>query len=324
MWRRFACRDWRLSVDDRRFLPLLSDLSQVDRSAIRPDGRVFRGDVRSANWDGGGDLSGGADSGATAGYLIDYSSGAMQVQAIYAEGGSIGSLTVDGVLTMGAGGKLQTAPDGNNRVEFDYSSFETMGFFNSSDVEVGSLGIATGNLWMVTSNSKSMNIASDTTLHLSATTGNYIQFLINGAEVMSVEGGGLSGPAVEWSTWTPTIANCTEGNGTKTGRYVQIGDTVIATFRFTFGSTSSLSGAPTVTLPVTAASTLYPIGTSHCDNAGVASYHGTCILASTTTASPRVSTASGSYTQNATLSSTVPFTFGSGDRFAFTIVYEAA
>lgn len=79
----------------------------------------FVGDIWARAWDGAvpADLSGGADTGATAGYYLDSDAGVGQFQTIYAEGGSftgtidanagtIGALTVDGTLTIGASGTV--------------------------------------------------------------------------------------------------------------------------------------------------------------------------------------------------------------------------
>ena len=74
------------------FPPLRVTLADAVSEAVQSVGRVFRGDVRSADWDGGGDLSGGKDTTATRGYLIDYSSGSAQFQNIFAEGGIFGDI----------------------------------------------------------------------------------------------------------------------------------------------------------------------------------------------------------------------------------------
>lgn len=57
---------------------------------------TLRGDIRSYAWDGGGDLSAGADPVATAGYFIDSSAGAAQFQEVFAFGGSFTNVTVEG------------------------------------------------------------------------------------------------------------------------------------------------------------------------------------------------------------------------------------
>ncbi len=48
-----------------------------------PEGRVVRKDVRSADWDGGTDLSSGPDTTATKGYFFDYSAGAAQFERLF-------------------------------------------------------------------------------------------------------------------------------------------------------------------------------------------------------------------------------------------------
>lgn len=84
------------------FPPLQEPLVEARRRADSGVGRVFRGDVRSADWDGGGDLSGGKDTSATQGYLIDYSSGSAQFQNIYADGGTIDNITIDAADITGS------------------------------------------------------------------------------------------------------------------------------------------------------------------------------------------------------------------------------
>uniref|UniRef100_A0A6M3KTY1 Uncharacterized protein n=1 Tax=viral metagenome TaxID=1070528 RepID=A0A6M3KTY1_9ZZZZ len=67
------------------------------------------GDVRSYNWDGGSDLSGGADATATLGYLLDASSGAIQAQVLYVEGGTIGGWTIGASTLVGGDVALDAA-----------------------------------------------------------------------------------------------------------------------------------------------------------------------------------------------------------------------
>ncbi len=59
-----------------------------------PEGRVVRKDVRSADWDGGTDLSSGPDTAATKGYFADYSAGRIQIETLY-----IGGVATAAVLT---------------------------------------------------------------------------------------------------------------------------------------------------------------------------------------------------------------------------------
>ena len=63
------------------------------------------------------------------------------------------------------------------------------------------------------------------------------------------------GGAATWTTWTPSWDNLTVGNGTVTARYIQIDKVVFFSLKLVFGSTTSVSGRPQFTLPVSASST---------------------------------------------------------------------
>jgi hypothetical protein len=108
----------------------------ADAAAAQVSGteRIFRGDVRSANWNGGGDLSGGSDSTATQGYLIDYSSGSAQFQNIFAEGGELTTLSILGNLTMGTGGVIRTAASGV-RIELTNTDSGVLNFYTNFGAE---------------------------------------------------------------------------------------------------------------------------------------------------------------------------------------------
>lgn len=65
--------------------------------------------------------------------------------------------------------------------------------------------------------------------------------------------GGISGTTLSgaWSTYTPTFANLTLGNGTTSGRYKQVGKKVTFTAYVTLGSTSSFPGGNvSISIPV--------------------------------------------------------------------------
>lgn len=129
-----------------------------------------------------------------------------------------------------------------------------------------------------------------------------------------------------WKDYTPTLAAVTEGNGTKTAKYTQIGKTVIFNIRFILGSTSAITGSPTVTLPVTTrtywlAGQGVDIGSCSLQDAGVKGYTGTLRLNSTTVAGLLILGTSGLQTA---ISSTVPFTWATGDELLVQGMYEAA
>ena len=55
-----------------------------------------------------------------------------------------------------------------------------------------------------------------------------------------------------WTTYTPTFSGTTLGNGSVSGTYAQIADTVFFRAIFTLGSTSSIAGPVDCSLPVAA------------------------------------------------------------------------
>lgn len=131
-----------------------------------------------------------------------------------------------------------------------------------------------------------------------------------------------------WTSFSVTWTNLTEGNGVETAYYKQIGKTVHFYVHFVFGSTSSMDGNPSISLPVTAANwakTNIPLGIAQMLDSGVTVYAGTINWGSTTTAVFRVSDASGTYLANkTTISSSVPMTWATDDEITCSGIYEAA
>jgi len=138
------------------------------------------------------------------------------------------------------------------------------------------------------------------------------------------------GAASSWQAWTPTLTNLTAGNGTTVARYYQNGKLVIGYFIFTFGSTSSITGSVSVSLPVNA-STSYPLtGLAPAGNSTLEDYVNTTykgdvgVYRDLQRFFVYVMNASSTYASQAALSSTVPFTWGTNDVLYFNFVYEAA
>ena len=127
-------------------------------------------------------------------------------------------------------------------------------------------------------------------------------------------------------TFTPTTTNLTLGNGTLNANYVRVQKLVYVQINLVFGSTTAFTGAPSFTLPVTAAASRQALN-SMCSmlDSGVTVYLGG-VQITTTLAYPFVSVASGTYlntpTQN--VSATVPMTWTTSDDFRMLFVYEAA
>lgn len=137
--------------------------------------------------------------------------------------------------------------------------------------------------------------------------------------------GSLAGFGGAWTAYTPTLAGATQGNGTLTGGWTQIGKTVHFWARFVLGSTSTVSGGNiALGLPV-AARTAQSSGAlqSFITDLGVANYVGVPVL-TTTTCQTWLSVTSGAYATLGGLSSTAPMTWGAGDEVLVNGTYEAA
>jgi hypothetical protein len=131
------------------------------------------------------------------------------------------------------------------------------------------------------------------------------------------------------TTFTTTWTNLTVGNGTTSYKYMQQGKWVRGFVWIKFGTTSSISGTVSFSLPVTAAtltagSDVAQIGTLRILDSGVASYYGPVKLTSTTTARTGVLKADSTYVLDVALSSTVPMTWGTNDELYATFEYIAA
>ena len=53
-----------------------------------------------------------------------------------------------------------------------------------------------------------------------------------------------------WTSYTPVVTGWTPGNGTAVGAYMQAGKAVSFRARFTLGSTTTIAGSFTMTLPI--------------------------------------------------------------------------
>jgi hypothetical protein len=63
-------------------------------------------------------------------------------------------------------------------------------------------------------------------------------------------------PSYTWTTWTPSYTNLTLGNGTEVAEYLVIGDLVHVRYLLTWGSTTSITGNVSISLPVTASTSI--------------------------------------------------------------------
>ena len=77
---------------------------------------TIRGDLVSSNWDGGNDLSGGPDAGATQGFFLDSSAGSGQLEGSLYVGGDILFTGVGSLRTASAGARLELRADANDQL----------------------------------------------------------------------------------------------------------------------------------------------------------------------------------------------------------------
>lgn len=139
--------------------------------------------------------------------------------------------------------------------------------------------------------------------------------------------GGTSGMFGSWLTWAPNWTNLTVGNGTVIARYVQLGKLTEFWVEITFGTTTSISGNVSFSLPATAQAGYgidHPIGISRMADSGVQGYPGMLYMATTTTVRAVPMNASGTYAADAAMNATTPFAFGASDWMFCSGKYEAA
>jgi len=130
------------------------------------------------------------------------------------------------------------------------------------------------------------------------------------------------------TSYNATLTNITEGNGTKVSYYMRVANRVTVFFSFIFGSTSSMDGNPSISLPFNAHAsytTQIPLGVSHYLDAGVVVYGGSICYGSATTATFRCLDVSGTYGAfKSNVSSSVPMTWATNDEITCSFTYIAA
>jgi hypothetical protein len=128
----------------------------------------------------------------------------------------------------------------------------------------------------------------------------------------------------EEGTWTPTFGNLTLGDGTSTGAYTKIGDTVTIYGKLVLGSTTTVDGILSVTnLPFSASSSFSPSGLMRLLDQGTASYLG-MISISPNSIGIRNAVASTATLSSGGVNATNPFMWTATDQIEFNAVYKAA
>lgn len=128
-----------------------------------------------------------------------------------------------------------------------------------------------------------------------------------------------------FAAYTPTYTNFTLGNGSVIARYAESGKLVFFQVQVTLGSTSSVSGLIKISLPVTAKNNGNAvIINALLTDAGVNEYFGFASIDQTNNvANVFAQNSSGTYVTYGITSSTIPFTWGTGDAINISGSYEA-
>jgi hypothetical protein len=130
-----------------------------------------------------------------------------------------------------------------------------------------------------------------------------------------------------WQTWTPTYSNFTIGNATVSARYQQIGKLVNVYYRAIFGTTTSFTAYPLISLPTQSRVNNEILrGTSDLVDTSTGSrFTGFVWLeASALQFQPMVNNASSTYTSSDYLTAnTIPFTWTTSDIMICQFSYEA-
>lgn len=131
-----------------------------------------------------------------------------------------------------------------------------------------------------------------------------------------------------WTTYTPTLAGVNLGSGsTLSAAYAVIGKTVIVQFYFALGSTTTITGDISFSLPINHANSNRSASVGTCvvtDATPATRYPGTVLLSGTPGyAFIRVGNASGTYLTQVACSSSVPIAvWAIGDSISTTIIYQ--
>lgn len=150
--------------------------------------------------------------------------------------------------------------------------------------------------------------------------------LADGSGLEIIEGDGLSLQEPQkqpvWTTWTPTLTNMVQGNGTITARYFNQGGLVMFSFTFALGTTSSMGTEPSFSAPVPISdwgkfgnNGAMPFGQVSVEDSGTTNYQGICMNITNTDNNIvcRMYNQGGTFGQSSQITSTVPMTWTTND-----------
>jgi hypothetical protein len=130
-----------------------------------------------------------------------------------------------------------------------------------------------------------------------------------------------------YTAFTPTFANLTQGSGTLVARERKIGRMVFFYVGFTFGSGSAMGASIlTLTLPYAAANIHSGVFSGYIEDTGTTEFVMAPLMrvSSTTVLTLGVINAAGTYGALGGVSTNVPMTWTTGDKFFVSGLYEAA
>lgn len=127
----------------------------------------------------------------------------------------------------------------------------------------------------------------------------------------------------DWTVWAPTYTGITVGNGAVAAAYAVVGGLFLARFRLTWGTTTSFSSTPLIDLPVTVSGD-YGVGT---DPLGTAFFIDSSVGSSSRQGGTVIHNDNDVFFisdsgPGLTVTSTVPFTWASGDTLACQIMLQ--
>jgi hypothetical protein len=128
-----------------------------------------------------------------------------------------------------------------------------------------------------------------------------------------------------WISYTPTFSSFTLGNGTIVAKYNVIGKTMFIRIKLALGSTSSVTGSISFTLPsgfTTPLSSLSPIGEGFATISGSGNLYVAPVTFGSTTFGAFTMNASGTYLSAGDISSTAPATWGNGSFLEMNVRFE--
>lgn len=143
-----------------------------------------------------------------------------------------------------------------------------------------------------------------------------------GANAVIIDPGAPGTPYGVPLAYTPTVTGITAGNGTTVGRYTLAGKVCTGSITFTVGSTSTMVGLPSFTLPYSpAVATGGRAAEVEFFNSGDNYYRGFAVLTAGGAAVAGIPGASGVMTA---LTASTPFAWSAGDVIAINFTYEVA